>query len=83
MRIYKDIHGNIIEAGDIIKCLIDNRKHLVELNGMETDLGINASNPKCTFISQRQLYPLRSFDTEHDWEIVEKQCGKTYLEFMR
>ena len=72
MRTYKDINGNTIEAGDVIKCLLDGKEHLVEMNGMETDLGINASNPKCLFVSQRQLYPLRSFDTENDWEIVRK-----------
>lgn len=72
MRIYKDIHGNIIEIGDIIKCLLDGKEHLVEMNAMGTDLGINASNKKCAFVSQRQLYPLRSFDTENDWEIVKK-----------
>lgn len=75
MRTYKDINGNIIKAGDVIMCLLDGKEHLVEMNGMETDLGINASNSKCLFVSQRQLYPLKNFDTENEWEIINKKLG--------
>ena len=76
MRTYKDIHGNIINAGDIIRCLLDGKEHLVEMNAMETDLGIDGTNKKCVF-AKKVIYPLYQFDLKNDWEIVKKKEMKS------
>ena len=73
---YRDRHGNLIEKGDVLRCIVPglhDKDEIIYSNIDDDDLGMNASNERYIGFdpSLRQIYSLMQFDLS-EWEIVKK-----------